>query len=60
MRGFVAYGSAAPFTSVRYYITAARVRLGFDGHKCAAASIGSVTGVYIHVHRVQAKGAVIA
>ena len=58
--GLVARDCAASVTLVDKDIASPCVRLCLDRAEYAATGVGSVAGVYVHVYRAEAEGAVIA
>jgi hypothetical protein len=60
VRGSVSYDRAAFFAAMNYYISTFGIWLSTCGTKYSAAWICSVSGIYIHVERAQAKRTVIS
>ena len=60
VRCLVAYGLAATLTAVQDDISALGIRHGGHGLQGAAARVGAISGIDIHVQAPQAKWAMVA
>ena len=58
--GLVAHGGTAFLTSVDKHVASLGVGLRLDGTEDAAAWVGPVTGIDIHVERAEAEGTVVS
>ena len=60
MRRAVSVKLTTFLTTVKYYKTATRIGSCTDRLHCAAACIGTVTGIHIHVYTPKTKRAMVA